>query len=63
MTTINEPIRQASLFTMHGLIDPRWMPRYSENSRETRVLKKSRASSVTLRGILQNIWRRRVGYL
>ena len=63
MTTIKDPIRQASLFTMTGLIDPLLMPGYSENRTEGIVLKKFKISSLTLRGILENIWRRRIGYL
>ncbi|HEX5171340.1 MAG TPA: hypothetical protein VFW11_19320 [Cyclobacteriaceae bacterium] len=31
MTKLNEPIRQASLFTMGGLPDPRLMPGYERN--------------------------------
>lgn len=31
MTKINDSIRQASLFTMNGLIDPRLMPEHSPN--------------------------------
>ena len=31
MTRISEPIRQASMFTMGGLPDPRLMPDYERN--------------------------------
>ena len=62
MTTIKDPIRLASLFTMNGLIDPRLMPEYLENKIESRVLKKSKTSALTFRGVLENIWRRKLGY-
>jgi hypothetical protein len=34
MTSIHDPIRQASLFTTGGLVDPRLMPGYAEKLKE-----------------------------
>ena len=34
MTSMNDPIRQASLFTTWGLVDPRLMPGYVAKPKE-----------------------------
>ena len=38
MTTLKDTIRQASLYTMNGLMDPRMMPGYAapSNKRQTK---------------------------
>ncbi|MGC4020774.1 MAG: hypothetical protein QM734_01925 [Cyclobacteriaceae bacterium] len=52
MTTMNDPIRQASLFTMNGLIDPRLMPGYVAPKRRSTKL------SMPFFAGFQLIWRR-----
>jgi hypothetical protein len=57
MTTIKDPIRQASLFTMNGLVDPRLMPGYSETKTEKSASGKSELAFI--RRVFENLLKRR----
>jgi hypothetical protein len=63
MTTINDPIRQASMFTGHGLPDPRLFPagecEHAENGRPNQWRKEvfSLAAFTESLSILRNVFR------
>jgi hypothetical protein len=61
MTTLKDPIRQASLFTSFGLIDPRLMPGYTETTTKP-AIRSSAKQKVSLREVVENLFRKKLGF-
>jgi hypothetical protein len=58
MTSLKDPVRQASLFTPWGLIDPRLMPEHYENTRQEMHSKGNTASTsfwTSVKNWLENV--------
>ncbi len=61
MKTIKDPIRQASLFTPFGLIDPRLMPGYKEE--KVSLKKVNQHTKVSWLEFMLKIFKSKFGFL